>query len=260
MVSPLRGNPSFLTGLNNTPITINVKLWVQANLGHVPPVSPPWFSQWTKCDSHLGPDQHLSPHQGLSHYDRAAKVHRKNTTPERHQFKIRHQMKIILNHGIKGICCHIFTFRICTLHVCGSLLDVYVTKNQSCSTNSSHDQQVYSSANLRIVTFLGSNWRMSPCSLCSLPWILQDLLNTMPASISMARKMSLACRERSESWWIMFTSVWQPTSSNEENNTGFRSLPFPFSSLGIQPSHGDNLLTRRGSMLLWWKGIFISYQ
>ncbi|KAG7238367.1 hypothetical protein INR49_030959, partial [Caranx melampygus] len=45
--------------------------------------------------------------------------------------------------------------------------------------------------NLRILIFLGSNLRISPCRICSRPWILQDLLNTIPASISIPRKMSL---------------------------------------------------------------------
>lgn len=113
-----------------------------------------------------------------------------------------------------------------------------------------------SKANSRILMFLGSNLRISPCSLCSRPWILQVLLNTSPASISMPRKMSLACRERSESWWITLVSVWQLTSSNAENNTGLRSLRLPLSSAGLQPSFAESRLTRRGSMLLWWKGIF----
>lgn len=114
--------------------------------------------------------------------------------------------------------------------------------------------------NLRIWTFLGSKRPTSCWRFCSRPWILQDLLNTIPASISMPRKMSLACRERSESWWMMLVNVWQPTSSKDENNTGFRSLRLPGSSLGNQPSFGDSLLTRRGSTVLWSKGIFISHQ
>lgn len=117
--------------------------------------------------------------------------------------------------------------------------------------------RVTSTSHSRILTFLGSNLRISSWRLCSRPWILQDLLNTIPASISMPRKMSLAWRERSESWWIMLVNVWQPTSSSDENKTGFRSLRLPFSSPGLQPSLADSRLTRRGSMVLLWKGIFI---
>lgn len=151
-------------------------------------------------------------------------------------------------------------------HICGLqkfIVTLYGDRNLDLYPNphtSAHYQQGSSSSNLRILIFLGSNLQISTCRLCSRQWILQDLLNTIPASISMPRKMSLACRERSESWCIMLVSVWQPTSSKDENNTGFRSLRLPFSSTGIQPSLGDNLVTRRGSMVLWWKGIFISYQ
>lgn len=117
-------------------------------------------------------------------------------------------------------------------------------------------------AHLRILTFFGSNFRTSSCRKCSRPWIRQDLLHTVPASISMPRKMSLACRERSESWWMKLIRVWQQTSSRDEYKTCFRSLRLlPASSPGIQqPSLADNLLTRRGSTLLWWKGIFAFFK
>lgn len=73
----------------------------------------------------------------------------------------------------------------------------------------------------------------------------------------MPRKMSLACRERSESWWIKPVKVWQLTSSKEEKRTSRRVLRLPgSSSLAFQPYLADNRLTRRGSTVLWWKGIF----
>ena len=129
----------------------------------------------------------------------------------------------------------------------------------SAPSQTADPKQVGDSSNLRIITFLGSNFRTSSCRSCRRPWILQDLLSTVAASISMPRKMSLAWRERSESWWMMLVKVWQQTSSRDENSTGPRSLRLPASSPRIHTSLADNRLTRRGSTTLWLKGMFLSH-
>lgn len=119
-----------------------------------------------------------------------------------------------------------------------------------------------SQSHLRILIFLWSNLMTALCKVSRRTWILQDLWNTIPASISIPRNMSLAFRDRSESWWSMFIIVWEQTSSNAVNKTGFRSLrpsttmKSPSSSPKVLPSLLGNRDKCRGSTILWWNGIF----
>lgn len=102
--------------------------------------------------------------------------------------------------------------------------------------------------NSRILIFLWSKGSTVPCSLSRRVWIRADRSYTAPACTSMARKTSLAWRERSESCRRMLLSPWLLTSSKEANKTVRRNLWEP--SEPRLPSTGFNLHTSRGSTVL----------
>lgn len=110
--------------------------------------------------------------------------------------------------------------------------------------------------NLRILTFWGSSLRATVCTLSRRTWILVALCETNPAWVSIPRNISLACRDRSDSWCKIPMSVRQHTSSRESDKTGLRTLrPSGVMKVFSEATLTLNLLTSWGSTVLWGKGI-----